>query len=312
MTGVQPLVGRAFRSGEDVPGGPKVTVLSHKLYRDKFGSDPSAIGTNIRINGTPFETIGVMPPGFAFPANDDLWVPLQNDPMATPRGEGLYPTVVGIRKAGVSLSQASAELSTIGKRLASDYPKASEGFTMAATDFVDWSLGPEPRQVLSTMLGAVLFVLLIACTNVANLLLDRAANRSKEVGIRSALGAPRYTIIRLFLAEALVLAAVGAGLGLALAYVGIGVFNRAIVDTPPPFFISISLYPPVIAFAAGVALLATIFSGVIPAFQASRIDIAATLKDESRGSSSLRVGKISKALVVFELALSCGYWLPQA
>ncbi len=156
------------------------------------------------------------------------------------------------------------------------------------------------------MLGAVFFVLLIACANVANLLLDRAAHKSKEVGIRTALGATRSAVIRQFLTEAFVLAAAGGMLGTVVAWVGVTMFNAAIVDTQPPFFIDIALHPPVLLFVVLVSLGATMFSGIIPAYQSSRSDLNEVLKDESRGSSNLKIGRMSKALVVFEIALSCG------
>jgi putative ABC transport system permease protein len=160
--------------------------------------------------------------------------------------------------------------------------------------------------LLYTMLGAVFFVLLIACANVANLLLDRAAHKTKEVGIRTALGASRTAVIRQFLTEAFALSLLAAVLGLILAYFSIDAFNRAIIDTDPPFFIDIRLHPPVIEFTVGIAILTTLFSGAIPAYQSSRADINEILKDDSRGASSFKIGKISKALVVFEIALSCG------
>src|SRR5205085_5669944 len=140
----------------------------------------------------------------------------------------------------------------------------------------------------------------------ANLLLDRAAHKTKEVGIRTALGASRMAVIRQFLTEALALSTMAAVLGLVVAYFSIGAFNRSLVDTHPPFFIDIRLHPPVIAFTIAVALLTTLLSGAIPAYQSSRADINEILKDDSRGASSFRIGKISKALVVFEIVLSCG------
>jgi predicted permease len=155
------------------------------------------------------------------------------------------------------------------------------------------------------MLGAVFFVLLIACANVANLLLDRAAHRTKEVGIRTALGASRIAVIRQFLMEAFALSAVATVLGVVVAYFSIDAFKRAIADTDVPFFIDIQLHPPVLLFAAGVAFLATMLSGAIPAFQSARADINEILKDESRGASSFKIGRLSKGLVMFEVALSC-------
>jgi predicted permease len=152
----------------------------------------------------------------------------------------------------------------------------------------------------------VFFVLLIACANVANLLLDRAAHRTKEVGIRTALGASRMAVVRQFLAEAVVLAAAGAVLGAVLARAGITLFNRAIADTNPPFWLDIRLHPPVLLFVVATAFLASLVSGAIPAYQSSRADINEILKDESRGASSFRIGRLSRGLVMFEIALSCG------
>jgi ABC-type lipoprotein release transport system permease subunit len=194
----------------------------------------------------------------------------------------------------------------IAKRIESEHKETNEGVTAHAVTFMDGELGPEPRQLLLTMLGAVLFVLLIACTNVANLLLDRAAHRTREVGIRTALGASRAAVVRQFLAEALLIATLGSLLGVGLAFVGVDLFNRAIVSTEPPPWLDIRLHPPVLLFAVGLGLLATLASGALPAVQSSRADINEVLKDEARGSSGLRIGKLSKGLVMFEIALSCG------
>lgn len=306
MTGVQPILGRDFRPGEDSPQGAKVVVLGYDMWQTRFGGAPSVLGTTIRVNGVPYEVIGVMPDGFAYPQNDQLWLPLQQDPLVGVRGEGLFISVVGKLNPGVTHEQAAADVTTILQRLGAEYPATNKGYSAIVMDFAEDAIGPEPRQLLWTMLGAVFFVLLIACSNVANLLLDRAAHRTKEVGVRSALGASRSAIIRIFLSEAFVLAAVGTVLGVALAYLGVGAFNRAIASTQPPFFIQIGLFPPVLAFTIGIAVVATLFSGLIPALQASRPDIAEVLKDESRGASSLKLGRISKALVIFEIALSCG------
>jgi predicted permease len=254
----------------------------------------------------PYTIIGVMPEGFRFPDDAAIWLPLQLDPVALRRGQGQWLTVVGRLKEGVTREQATADVRAIAQRLAVDHKETNEHISAAIMGFVDAEMGPEPRQLLYTMLGAVFFVLLIACANVANLLLDRAAHKSKEVGIRTALGATRSAVIRQFLTEAFILAAAGGVLGTAVAWAGIAMFNRAIVDTQPPFFIDIALHPPVLLFVLLISLGATMFSGVIPAYQSSRADLNEVLKDESRGSSSLRIGRMSKALVVFEIALSCG------
>lgn len=306
MSGVQPVVGRLFVEGEDRPAGAKVAIIGHAMWQERFGGQATAIGTTIRVNSQPYEIVGVMPAEFDFPDGGQLYLPLQTDPLIGVRGDGQFVQTIGKLKPGVSLDQANVELATIASRLAADHVETNKDFTSYAAGYVDSFIGDEPRQLLWTMLGAVFFVLLIACSNVANLLLDRAAHRSKEVGVRTALGASRAQIVRIFLSEAFVLAIAGAVLGLILAKVGIDAFTRAIADTDPPSFIKIELFPPVLLFAIGVSFLATLLAGLIPAIQSSRSDISEVLKDESRGASSLKIGKLSKVLVVFEIALSCG------
>jgi predicted permease len=306
VLGVRPIIGRAFRDGEDSPHGDRVAIIAYSTWKDRYNGNENIVGKTIRVNGVPTTIVGVMGEGFAFPNNDRIWLPLQTDPLASRRGQGQFLEVFGKRKAGVSIDQTAVDFATISKQLEAAYPEANAGFTTEIQNFVDSALGKEPRQLLMTMLGAVFFVLLIACANVANLLLDRAAHRTKEVGIRTALGASRSAVVRQFLAEALVLSAAAAALGIVVAYFGIDLFNRAIASQSIPFFIDIRLHPQVLLFAIGVAVLTTLISGAIPAIQSSRADINEILKDDSRGASSFRIGKISKALVVFEIALSCG------
>src|SRR5215510_117352 len=306
ILGVRPILGRTFRAGEDTPAGDKVLILAYSTWRERYAGNPAVIGKTVRMNGQPFTVVGVMPEGFAFPNNDQLWVPLQTDPLASKRGEGQFVQVFGKLKPSVSVEQAATDLATIGKRLATEYKESNDGFVGITQKFTDDYIGPEPRQLLLTMLGAVFFVLLIACANVANLLLDRAAHRTKEVGIRTALGASRSDVVRQFLAESFALSAAATALGIGVAYFGVELFNSAITVTRVPFFIDIRLHPQVLLFTIGVAVLTTLLSGAIPAYQSSRADINEILKDETRGASSFRVGKISKTLVIIEIALSCG------
>ena len=303
---VRPVLGRGFLPGEDKPGGAKVAVLSYDMWQKRFGGSPDVLNTTIRANGVPYVIVGVMPETFAFPQNSRIWLPFQGDRNVGKRGQGQYLQAFGRLKPGVTADRASADFAAVAARLAKDYKESNEHITASVKNYIEASIGPQPRRLLTTMLGAVFFVLLIACANVANLLLDRAAHKTKEVGIRTALGASRAAVIRQFLTEALALSAIAAGLGLILAYFSIGAFNRSIIDTDPPFFIDIRLHPPVIAFAVMVAILTTLLSGAIPAYQSSRADINEILKDETRGASSFRIGRMSKALVVFEIALSCG------
>jgi putative ABC transport system permease protein len=306
LLGVPPMLGRTFRAGEDTPAGAKVAILAFSTWYERYSGDPGVIGKQIRVNGQPYTVVGVMPEGFAFPNNDKIWIPLQTDPLATQRGQGQFVQVVGKLKPGVSLDQANVDMATIAKRLATEYKETNDGYTATVQSFTDNYIGKDPRQLLYTMMGAVFFVLLIACANVANLLLDRAAHRTKEVGIRTALGASRSAVVRQFLAEALVLSLAATACGVVLAHFGIALFNRALAVTQVPFFIDIRLHPPVLLFTIVVASLTTLISGAIPAMQSSRADINEILKDESRGASSFKIGRISKALVIFEIALSCG------
>lgn len=306
LPGVEPFLGRTIRPGEDTPGGERVAVLSYAMWKNRFGGNPAVLGQTLRANGIIYTIVGVMPEHYAFPDDGALWLPLQLDPGALKRGEGQHVQIIGKLRPGVSIDAANADINAIMRRIASEYKEQSDGVSATVLGFIDGQMGPQPRQLLYTMLGAVFFVLLIACANVANLLLDRAAHRTKEVGIRTALGASRAAVVRQFLVEAMVLASCGTILGVGAAYFGIRAFNRAIVDTQPPFWLDIRLHPPVLLFAIGTALLATLASGLLPALQASRSDIGEILKDESRGASGLRVGRLSRTLVMFEIALSCG------
>jgi putative ABC transport system permease protein len=306
IAGVRPILGRTIRPGEDAPGGDRVVVIGYSVWKNRYAGDPAVIGQTIRVNGMPFTVIGVMPEKYGFPDDGALWLPLQVDPLSVKRGEGQHVSIVGKLRPGISMDAARADVNAMALRLAKEYKHTNDGVTATVLGFIDADLGPEPRQLLLTMLGAVFLVLLIACANVANLLLDRAAHRTKEVGIRTALGASRGAVVRQFLSETMVLALTGGVLAVLLSYVGVAIFNRAITSTEPPFWLDIQVHPPVLFFALVVALLATVVSGAIPAYQSSRADISEILKDESRGASSFRIGRLSRALVVFEIALSCG------
>jgi predicted permease len=300
------FLGRTFREGEDAPGAEAVALLGYALWRDRYASDPDIIGKTIRANGEPTTVVGVMPDEFEFPLRQAVWLPLRMDPLKLKRGEGMSLEVFGRLKDGVTVDQAVLEMNGIAKRLALEYPAANEGIGAVVQPYTDEYIGEEPRALLFTMLGAVAFVLLIACANVANLLLGRAAHRSKEVGIRTALGASRRAVVFQFLTESLLLALAGGILGLGVAYAGVRWFNASLVEANPPFWIDIRVDMVALFFVLAVAVLSSIVAGLLPALQASRADISEILKDESRGSSSFRIGRMSRALVVFEIALSCG------
>ncbi|MEX2282813.1 MAG: ABC transporter permease [Gemmatimonadota bacterium] len=303
---VRPVLGRVFREGEDHPSAEAVLLIGYDLWQTRFDGDPNVIGKTIRANGEPMSVIGVLPEDFRFPFQQQIWLPLRIDPLKLKRGEGRSLEVMGRLRDGVTLDQAAIEMAAIGQRLEQAYPESNQNIRPVLQPFTDEYIGAEPRTMLFTMLGAVFFVLLIACTNVANLLLGRAILRSKEVGIRAALGASRWRLVTQFLTEALVISFAGAVLGTGVAYVGIRLFNDSIAASQPPSWIVIQLDSVALLFVLVLTLITSAFAGTIPALQASRSQLTDVLKDESRGSSSFRLGRISRALVVFEIALSCG------
>ncbi len=305
--GVQPQAGRVFREEEDDFGSPATVVLSHRIWADRFGSDPAVLGQVVTVNGEPAEIIGVMPDGFRFPNVQEIWVPLRRDVLGVPRGEGFPLTVFGTLAEGVTRDAAMLELSGIMSRLALEYPDTNERMvTPAMLPFPERFIGPEGKALLYSMLATVSLVLLIACANVANLLLARAAVRTREVGIRTAIGASRARVIRQMVLEAFAIAAVAALLGTGVAWLGTEYFARAIVVSNPPFWMVFRLDAPVLVFIVLGAMVAALVAGGIPALKASGADVSSVLKDESRGSSSLRIGRLSRVLVVGQIAMSLG------
>jgi predicted permease len=305
--GVQPAAGRTFRDEEDDFGAAATVVLSDRIWVDRFGRDPNVIGQVVTVNGEPAEIIGVMPQGFRFPAIEEIWVPLRRDVLDTPRGDGFPLTVFGPLADGVTRDAAMVELAGIMSRLAREYPDTNEGMlTPAMLPFPERFVGPDGKALLYSMLATVSLVLLIACANVTNLLLARAAVRAREVGIRTAIGASRGRVIRQMMLEALAISAVATVLGTGVAWLGVEYFTRAMAPTNPPSWMVFRLDAPILAFIAFGAVVSALVAGGIPALKASAADVSAVLKDESRGSSSLRIGRLSRVLVIGQIAMSLG------
>jgi putative ABC transport system permease protein len=303
---VTPALGRDFRDADGAPGAAPVVIIGDKVWQEQFGGSPDAIGQMLRVNGTAMTVVGVMPPKFRFPGSQDIWPALVVDPAGTKFGEGPGLETIGRLRPGVSMDEAGAEMAVIWRQLEQAYPEHYPGGdTIEVKTYIEEFIGSQTVGMLLTMLTAVFGVLLIACVNVANLVLARAATRAREVAVRTAIGATRWQVVRQMMLEVMILAIAGAAAGLGLAQLGILLFNRAIVDTNPPFWIDIRIDGMVLLFATAVAVVAAFVSGLVPALRASRANLAAVMNDEGR-TTGLRMGRFSRTLVVAELAVSFG------
>jgi predicted permease len=304
--GIQPIVGRGFRAGDDRPGAEPVILIGEELWRERFGASPDIVGTSIRANGTARTVIGVMPERFGFPIREVAWTPLVIDSDAAPRGQGPSYQVVARLKPGVSLREAQTQAMTIASQLERDFPATNRGIGADVVPYAQVIFGPEIFALLYTMLAAGVGVLLIASVNVSNLLVARASLRYREVAVRMALGAGRRRVVRQQLTEVLVLAAFGGAVGLLLSVAGMRWFSHALSTNPPPFWMRFDIDYRVAAFVAALIGLATMLAGALPALHAVRVTPGAALKDDSRSSTSAGLGRFSSILVVAELAVSCG------
>jgi putative ABC transport system permease protein len=303
VMGVTPAIGRTFVPEDDVVGKANVVVLGYGLWTRHFGSDPNVIGKSLTLDGQSYRVVGVMQNGFQFPRGVDLWLPSEFDADAlSPGARGAhYLRVMARLKPGVSMDKAQAEMAAISKRLEQQYPRTNTGWSSKCMSLNEATVG-NVRPTLLVLFGAVGFLLLIACANVANLLLARATARQREIAIRFSLGASRLRIARQLLTESILLSGIATGLGLLLAEWAI----RALRTLPPdnlPRAASIGLDFPVLAFAAGVAVLTGLLFGFAPALQITRGAPAETLKEGGRSSSAGRHGMRS-ALVVLETTLA--------
>ncbi|MFP5378593.1 MAG: ABC transporter permease [Vicinamibacteria bacterium] len=303
---VTPALGRDFVDADSRPGAEPVVLIGHRVWQERFDGAPDVVGQALRVNGVAMTVVGVMPESFRFPTNHDIWPALVIDPDNTAFGEGPGLEVIGRLRPGGSHAQASAEMATLWQQLQLEFPDRYEGYTTEVKTYIEEFIGSETVSALYTMLAAVFGVLVIACANVANLVLARAADRGREIAVRTALGAGRARVMRQMLVEVLVLAAIGAAGGVAIAQAGITLFNRAIVDTNPPFWIDIRLDQTVLLFVVVASAVAALAAGIVPALRASRSDLMALMNDEGRGNSSLRMGRFSRGLVVVEMAVSFG------
>src|SRR5215468_7545669 len=300
---VAPLLGRAFTPDEDRPGEGHVVVLGYNFWRDHFASDRNIVGRGILLDGETYSVVGVMPETFRFPSWGKIWIPLAwtNETRAV-RGNHNYLVISRLKK-GVDIRQAQAELSAICTRLEQLYPEDDKGWGAVIQPLREELVG-DVRPALLVLLGAVAFVLLIACANVANLVLAKTLARRKEIAIRTALGASRIVVLRQILAETVFLSVAGGALGLFLARFGISLIVK-VLGHRIPGFMQITLDVPVLTFTLLLSVVAGVLAGLIPAVRFTRADVNEALKQgQSRGSSDVRGGGTRRLLVISEVALS--------
>ena len=306
ILGLKPILGRDFEASDESPGGAPVAILNHSFWERRYGKDPAIVGRSVRINGAPTTVIGVMPKGFSFPQKQDLWLPLVPSPDLLQRETRSLWFAFGRLTDDADTAAARAEMETIGRRLATAHPRANQNLPPALHSFHEFFIGPNAATMYGAMLGAVVFVLLIACANLANLLLARAIDRSREVCLRLALGAGRWRLVRQLLMESLLLSAAGGVIGWWLAKFGVRVYQST--ASPPSWFDQILDYNmdwAVVVYLVAISIGTGLLFGLAPALRLSTLDINAQLKEGGRGAVGGGRGKrLSALLVGGEMALA--------
>lgn len=303
--GVTPLIGRAFVEADYAEGAPPVVVLGHGLWMQRFGADPDVVGRTVRVNGKPGTVVGVMPPGFRFPLRQDLWAPFDLDVSDVPRGRGRSGEVIGRLKPGTTFATAAAMLDPQLAAIAERHPDTvSRGMNAVVKPLGDEYVGRNTRAVLLAMMLAVLFVLVIACANVAQLMAARSAERAREFAIHAALGAGRHRLLARMVLEGLMVAGLAGIIGLALAQWGGALTMRVLSEQEDgiPYWMHYVLDARSIAFALGVAVFAALVATLGPAWRASRAALAGTLREGGAGSIG-RLGRAGRVMVAAEIAL---------
>ena len=305
----QPVLGRDFVDDDDREGAAPAVLLGHSVWQNRYAGDPGVLGLTIRVNSLVATVIGVMPPKMRFPANTDLWIPLQMLPPETgvEDRDGSGFQVIGRLARGGSVGRAREELQAIGRRLADQYPEVNRELGFNLMSFHEQLTQGALRVIFLMLLGAVVFVLLIACVNVANLLLARSAEREREIAVRVALGATRGRIVRQLLIESVLLAVLAGAGGLALSVFGIRWFDAVTsADTiGKPYYMEFTMDPIVFVYMAGVCLTTAVLFGLVPALQVSKTDVNEVLKEGSRGSSGgRRARRWADFLIVGEIVMT--------
>ena len=308
MIGVQPARGRGFLAGEDEPGREHEVVLSERLWRRRFGADPNVVGRNIRLDDTDFTVVGLMPAKFEFPKTAELWTPWALEPANRNSRRGFGMLAAGHLKAGHTLAQFSGELDGIGLRLAKQFPDTNRNRRFMAWDAHRFLVGEFNRQYVLMLLGAVMFVLLIACVNVANLQFARSTSRLREVAVRTALGASRGQILTQLLTESMLLSLAGASLGLLIAAWGVEAIHGGMPAEVEKYIVGwqeMRIDGRTLMFTLAAAVASGLIAGLAPAWQSSRTNLTGTLREGGRGTSAGRGRhRVRAILVAAEVALA--------
>ncbi len=304
--GQPPLLGRDFAAEDDRIGAERVVILGYSLWQNRYGGEASVLGRVLRVNGQPATIVGVMPEGMMFPTDSQLWMAFVPNEEQRKRSNSRPLAIFGRLKSDSTRAQGQAEMDAIAGRLAKEFPDTNKEFAGAIVQtFNERFNGGDIKQIFLAMQGAVGFVLLIACANVANLLLSRAAHRSREVAVRMALGASRWRVVRQLLIESIVLGFMGGAIGIVMALVGVRLFDAAVADSGKPYWIQFTMDWVVLSYVAAICVLTGVLFGLAPALQVSRTNVNEVLKEGGRGTAgNRRAGVMSGIMVVFELALT--------
>lgn len=302
LIGLKPVLGRPLSEADTKPGADPVILLGHGIWKDRYGLDPTIVGRAIRVNDHARTVIGVMGEGFRYPTAEQAWLPMIADAQLEKR-DNRRLMMIGRMREEAGMAVARAELEVVARRLGSEYPATHKGVGVTVRTFNQTFNGGNIRVVFLLMLGAVGFVLLIACANVANMLLSRSVGRVREVSIRAALGASRWRIIRQLLVESVMLSAAGGLAGLALSYGGVAAVAAAVANVDKPAWIDFSMDYRVFGYFAVVSVMSGILFGLAPALQSAKADLNETLKDGARTAGTAG-GWMSGVLVVFQFMLA--------
>ena len=303
LLGTPPVIGRGFMSEDDRHGAEPVVLLGYELWQRRYQGDRSVVGRAISLNGRPHAIIGVMPPRFAFPDIIRLWVPLAPYGEQTARDDRSLEVFARL-KPGATREQAASDLRGVAGRLAAAYPDQNRDWGVRVRPLSEWMLPDDVHLILSTMMGAATLVLMIACANVANLLLARASVRHREISIRAALGAGRWRIARQLLTEAVMVGLASAPLGMVVAFLGLRLLDRGIPPDSIPYFIQWSMDGQSLLYTIVISMVTGVVFGLAPAVQAAQTNLQDSLKEGGRGATGGRRAWIRNALVVSEVALA--------